>query len=227
MTDIATTARAYPLTLDAAARAADMAPDRLRRFAEHGSIPMLLVPPKPGSKPDCWFNPDDITELVARVEQGRLGRDEVRNDAVVTALHAYLKECPPTADYDRAVELGLPVLAKDKSNRLYAHILIAAFNRHAYAMRHNPLTYTADPVRRTLVALGAEYKRGIRPLSEKGQRWNAWWRLPRSMWQLSREQELSEIAAANERRGESGGISLEPPADDEDIWALPPKGGAA
>lgn len=113
--------------------------------------------------------------------------------AILENLHAYLAsfDGPVTTDYEAAVRLGAPLLARE-------HLYVRSKSLTAFAAEHDApigaqLRQTTETV---LASVGAVRQRGIRPDGDERQRWAYWWRLPDAIAADGRAPALTEFLRA-------------------------------
>lgn len=188
---------AYQLSIDDVAVLLGVSPGRVRDLVRAGLAPCLLLN-TPGTTGE-WFDPSTLDRLRHTLKGGG-PMDERRSIEVSDAVRRYLAEFPPLASYDAALEQRTPVLARSRSDRVYAHVqtdVVAEFTRQNCP--ELPNTWFAHTVADGLRQLGATQVRGIRGLGDGPQRWHVWWRLPLSMWSASPELESLLISGLTSR----------------------------
>lgn len=188
---------AYQLSIDDVAVLLGVTPGKVRDLVRAGLAPCLIAK-VPGTTGE-WFDPATL-DILRRALKGGGPMDERRANEVSDAVRAYVKAFPPLANYDAALEQKTPVLARSRSDRVYAHVqsdVVADFTRENHP--ELPNAWFPHTVASGLKQLGATQVRGIRGLGEGPQRWHTWWRLPLSMWSASPELESLLISGLSSR----------------------------
>jgi len=177
----------FTLSLTLAAQVLNMTSVELLDLTRSGCALALLVPPSlTTDRPPLRYAPGLLADIRARLESrtDELRAAEIR--VVAAALRAYLTERPPLEVYDQAVNEGRPVLGRNNSGHILAHVqwdaLVSWVQRAAPLA--GPAAHAAMPSHASvaLERLGCTQVRGVRAVGDGRQRWHTWWRVPRSMW---------------------------------------------
>ena len=188
-------AGAFTLPLPQAAAVLDMPPVELLDLTRAGCTFALIAPTElTAERPPMFYAPGLLAELRARLEarDDALASAEIR--IVARALRGYLTQHRPVGHYDQAIRENLPVLGRNNSAHVLAHIqqtVLADWVRHI-APLSGPGAFAGMPshTAKALERLGCVSVRGVRALADGKQRWHTWWRIPRSMWSPSGEWDL-------------------------------------
>lgn len=188
--------RIYPLSLEEAAKLADVTPAQLRDLVRCGRVPCLLL------TNGEWFNHDDITEHREIMAKSSASMHERRALDLGDALRAYLTERPPLVDYDEAIIADAPVLARALDGTVFAHVQPGSVVAFAQSKGRWVNVQAAEAVRQALTAMGSVKVRGIRPLTGGKQRWNFWFRVPLGIWSMNPEHASLLADIGGTRHGE-------------------------
>lgn len=210
-------AGAFTLTPDAAAYALDLTRTELLDLTRSGCAFALLMPANLVSdRPPLRYAPGLLADVRDRLESrnDELRAAEVR--LVAATLRDYLDTHHPVEDYAEARKRGVPVLARNNSHEVLAHVdqrvlVDLVFQRAPLA---GPAAYARMPshLAAALERLGCTAIRGLRAVGDTRQHWHAWWRVPRSMWSADQQwaDDVSDWPALR-----PGGMT-EPTMDSED-----------
>lgn len=199
-------AGAFTLTAGRAARTLNMTRTELLDLTRSGCAFALLVPPSlTTDRPPLRYAPGLLADIRDRLESrtDELRAAEIR--VVAVALRAYLAERPPLEVYDQAVKEGRPVLGRNNSGHILAHVqwdVLVSWVQRAAPLA-GPAAHAAMPSHAALALerLGCIQVRGVRAVGDGRQRWHTWWRVPRSMWSPTGQWD-SDIADWPALRGE-------------------------
>lgn len=188
-------AGAFTVPLSRAAEVLALRPVDLLDLVRAGCVFALVVPKElTAERPSLFFAPGLLTDARARLQsrEDKLGSAEIV--IVAQALRAYLAECTPVGGFEQAISEKRPVLARNNSGHVLAHVQHAVLVD--WVQRRTPLAgpgaFAAMPshITRSLERLGCLSVRGIRALADTKLRWRTWWRIPRSMWSPTGEWDL-------------------------------------
>lgn len=172
-------------TVRDAAIALDTTPDRVRDLMRLRALPYVTGPllAEDGSVRDkLLVHGDDIADFIRRKRSGT-PRPEATRERAINVLRQYLDENEPTGDYDLAVSLELPLLARGRNGSQMVHVHIPSLISWSKSLDAAHHLITSSAVEEALLGIGCIRKRGLIPVADEAgkQRWGVWWRVPNSM----------------------------------------------
>lgn len=182
-------AGAFTLPLTEAAAVLEMTPTELADLVRGGCAYALLVPPSEVTdRPPLCFSPGLLRDLRQRLESRADESEAAEVRTVANALRSYLAAHRPTEDYDEALRRQVPVLLRNRSGRVLAHVqlewIINEVERTKPMAGPGSFSHLPRHTTEVLVRLGCLNVKGSRPLGGGPQRWHSWWRIPRSIWSV-------------------------------------------